>query len=312
VTIPAEAIEHARERDILKVAEQFTRLRKEAANEFVGPCPQCGGTDRFGVNVRKRVFNCRQCDVKGGVIDLMMLAEGVDFKRAVELLAGETWKASEPRREPVRKRESDADNNLGLARVIWKETLPLGDESHAYFAGRKIDISAAPDLGGLRYHPRCPWGSGGGFAPCIVARFSDPVTGERHGIWRRRIDIHETPRSLGPMAGCVIRLWPDDEVTTGLVIGEGVETVLAAATRIRHLGTLLQPAWAAGGTGNLRALPVLAGIEVLTILVDHDEKGDGERAAAACAERWIDAGREVVRLTPKLVGDFNDVVREER
>jgi hypothetical protein len=27
--------------------------------------------------------------------------------------------------------------------------------------------------------------------------------------------------SLGPTAGCVIRLWPDEAVTLGLVIGEG-------------------------------------------------------------------------------------------
>jgi hypothetical protein len=38
--------------------------------------------------------------------------------------------------------------------------------------------------------------------------------------------------------GCVIRLWPDDMVELGLVLGEGVETTLAAATRItasRHV-----------------------------------------------------------------------------
>jgi hypothetical protein len=112
------------------------------------------------------------------------------------------------------------------------------------------------------------------------------------------------------MAACVIRLWPDNEVTTGLVIGEGVETTLAAATCIAHRGTLLQPAWACGGSGNLTAFPVLAGIEALTIIVDNDESGGGQDAAAKCARRWIDAGREVTRLTPKILGgDFNDIVR---
>lgn len=110
------------------------------------------------------------------------------------------------------------------------------------------------------------------------------------------------------MAGCVIRLWPDDEVTTGLVIGEGVETMLAAATRVEHRGTILQPAWACGGTGNLSAFPVLAGVEALTIIVDRDE--GGLTAANACERRWLDAGREVTRLTPKALGfDFNDIVR---
>jgi putative DNA primase/helicase len=60
----------------------------------------------------------------------------------------------------------------------------------------------------------------------------------------------------------------------------------------------------------MRTLPVLSGIEALTLLVDNDVKGDGQKAAAACAARWSSAGREVIRLTPKILGaDFNDVVR---
>ena len=32
--------------------------------------------------------------------------------------------------------------------------------------------------------------------------------------------------------------------------------------------------------------PVLAGIGALTLLVDHDESGAGQRAAEECAARW--------------------------
>jgi hypothetical protein len=151
-------------------------------------------------------------------------------------------------------------------------------------------------------------------APCVVARFTDAITVEPRGIWRRRIDApDEKPRSLGPMAGCVIRLWPDEKVTTGLVIGEGVETVLAAATGVQWRGTLLPPAWACGGTGNLTTFPVLAGVEALTIIVDNDKSGGGQAAAAECAKRWCAAGREAIRLTPDEIGtDFNDLaVRRE-
>jgi putative DNA primase/helicase len=201
----------------------------------------------------------------------------------------------------VRQRNAEA------AARIWKETVPIaGTAGEAYLARRGIELAAVPNYGGLRWHPRCPW-CGHETLPCIVSRFGDALTGEPRGIHRRPIN-GETPRTLGPMRGCVIRLWPDDAVTTGLVIGEGVETVLAAATRIEHRGTLLQPAWAAGNAGNLAELPVLAGIEALTILVDHDASGTGQDAATACARRWLDAGRELVRLTPKIVGtDFNDI-----
>jgi hypothetical protein len=42
------------------------------------------------------------------------------------------------------------------------------------------------------------------------------------------------------MAGCAIRLWPDEVIELGLVIGEGVETTLAAALGIEHRGSLVQ------------------------------------------------------------------------
>jgi|SRR6516162_2726816 hypothetical protein len=106
-------------------------------------------------------------------------------------------------------------------------------------------------------------------------------------------------------------VWPDECVEQGLVLGEGIETVLAAATRIERFGTLLQPAWATGDCGHMRDFPVLPGIEALTLLVDHDCNHAGQNAAAECAARWRAAGCEVIRLTPRRNGDFNDIVRRE-
>ena len=72
----------------------------------------------------------------------------------------------------------------------------------------------------------------------------------------------------------MVRLWPDEEVTSGLCVAEGVETALTAA---RGFGL----AWACLDAANLAALPVLPGVEALTIVADHDEAGI--RAADACA-----------------------------
>src|SRR5262249_2278438 len=95
-----------------------------------------------------------------------------------------------------------------------------------------------------------------------------------------------------------------------LVIGEGLETVLAAATRISYRDAPLQPAWAVLSASALERLPIIAGVERLILLVDHDRAGIN--AAASCANRWQRAGRIVVRLTPKLEGtDFNDLVMPE-
>jgi CHC2 zinc finger/Toprim domain len=183
-----------------------------------------------------------------------------------------------------------------------------GTPGWAYMLARGIDLSLVPDHGGLRFHPQCKWGDG--TAPCVVARFTDAVTNEPRGIWRRRTDIKAKPMTLGRMAGCVIRLWADDLVEQGLVIGEGVETVLSAATQIVEQATVLAPAWAACGTANLASFPVLPGVQVLTILADRDESGAGAAAAKACAERWAAAGREVTILTPRFVKDFNDLTQE--
>jgi hypothetical protein len=56
--------------------------------ERAGPCPVCGGDDRFSINTHKQVFFCRGCGGKGDVIDLVELLDGTDFAHAVETLAG--------------------------------------------------------------------------------------------------------------------------------------------------------------------------------------------------------------------------------
>jgi phage/plasmid primase-like uncharacterized protein len=289
---------------------------KRAGDELFGPCPVCGGRDRFSVHTKKQVFNCRGCAVGGDVIRFVQHVDGCSFSAAVSTLVGGTIRpAPRPKPAPARRDERDDDeqHRLEQAEEIWRTSSPLGPDATVYFLKRGIAINDVPGHGGLRYHARCPWRPGG-TTPAIVGRFTTALGNEPRGIWRRPL-TGEKPKTLGPMAGCVIRLWPDEAVEQGLVVGEGVETCLSAATRITHRGTLLQPAWAACSAGNLERFPVLSGIEALTILVDHDHadargRHAGQEAAAECAARWSAAGREVIRLTPKILGaDFNDVVR---
>lgn len=56
----SDAIAATKQIDLLGLIEPFTQLRKVAAREYAGPCPKCGGTDRFRVNLDKGWF-CRQC-----------------------------------------------------------------------------------------------------------------------------------------------------------------------------------------------------------------------------------------------------------
>jgi putative DNA primase/helicase len=185
-----------------------------------------------------------------------------------------------------------------------------GTPAWAYLEGRGIDLGQLSDRIGeaLRWHPTCPWESGR--HGCMIGLYTDPLTSEARAIHRTAItpDGEKVGRkALGPKAGCVIRLWPAD---SSLVVGEGIETVLSAATHLTHRGNPLQPAWASGDAGNLEALPVIEGVKMLTLLVDRDESGRGQRAAEKTARQWKAAGRDVIRLIPREIGsDFNDVVK---
>ncbi|WP_454763239.1 toprim domain-containing protein [Cupriavidus campinensis] len=100
--------------------------------------------------------------------------------------------------------------------------------------------------------------------------------------------------------GGVVRLWPDEAVTAGLGIAEGIETALS-------LAWAYAPVWACIDAGNLAALPYLTGIDCLLIGADNDPAG--KAAAKACAANRADADAEVF-VTRQVENDLNDVLTE--
>jgi hypothetical protein len=79
-----ESIEQARAVPIASIAPQGLR---KSGKELIGPCPGCGGKDRFAINTTEGVFNCRGCGAKGDVIALQMFLDGCEFEEAVYRLA---------------------------------------------------------------------------------------------------------------------------------------------------------------------------------------------------------------------------------
>ena len=315
--------------DVLRERGILEKLRGRNGT-FAGPCPNCGGKDRFGVSLKKGnggVFHCRGCGAGGGdAISLVRFLDGCDFLRAVETLVGpphigkqgiDEHKARQ--REIERRKKVEIERRQGEQQEaaemretilycdrLWAQTVPLSSSALAYFARRGVVLNDVPKQGGLRFLARCPFG--GTIVPCVVARFTHAVSNAPGGLWRRPI-TGEKPKSIGSIKGHVIRLWPDEDIAEGLVIAEGVETALSAATRMTHRGTLLRPIWACGCADNMRHLPVLSGIEHLTIIADNDESGAGQGAARACAKRWAAAGRDFEVLIPNVTDeDFNDIV----
>jgi hypothetical protein len=312
-----------RDADLLATAVTLgARLKRATAVEWAGPCPVCGGRDRFGVNTKKRLWNCRGC-IAGGrdALSLVMHVRELDFREAVAFLAGE---ATTPK--PARVRPStepkDTESNAFVERLIAGlvgEIGPVRRTPGAQYLSsvRKIDTDAIAGVlertDAIGWHPSVLFREqghplDGRRLGCIVALMTDPVTAMPTGAISR---TYLTPdlakngkaKTLGSPAG-VVRLTPDDEVLGGLHLAEGLETALAG------LSIGLRPMWATGSTALMSKFPVLSGIECLNLIVDNDRNGAGERAAREAEARWRAAGREVRLLRSDAPGDLNDLLKE--
>ena len=145
--------------------------------------------------------------------------------------------------------------------------------------------------------------------PAMIAAMVDIRTNEFRGIHRTALaatararpvaGLGNPKRMLGPAAGACVKLSPDEDVSNGLHIAEGIETALAC------MAMGFQPMWAAMSASGIAKFPVLAGIDALTVFADHD--ATGMAAAADCARRWDSAARDVTSIIPALAGtDFAD------
>jgi putative DNA primase/helicase len=196
--------------------------------------------------------------------------------------------------------------NRRRAGELWQEAVPItATVASRYLATRRLYPLVDSEGRVLRFHPSCRYDTTR--HPCLLALMRDVRTDEPRAI--QRTALTQTGEkigrmTLGPKTGAAIKLSADEDVTMGLAVGEGVETVLSAML----MG--FTPAWALGDAGNVRAFPVLSGIECLTIVVDNDEGGTGQRTALECSMRWTGAGREVFRVIPDRRGDdMNNVVQ---
>src|SRR5262245_20881394 len=101
---------------------------KRVGSELVGPCPVCGGRDRFGVNTRKQIWNCRGCAKGGDILDLVQHLDGVRLGEAVKSLTGMSPRSTSPTRPtpPTSKRiVNEQPDPIEPAERIWRETVAI-------------------------------------------------------------------------------------------------------------------------------------------------------------------------------------------
>jgi hypothetical protein len=175
-------------------------------------------------------------------------------------------------------------------RQIWSSCRCIDSKSPAaLYLGARGCALPHPD-GDLRWHPALTHPSGY-VGPALVALVTDVRDAQRwlslHRTWiaadgsGNKADVNPSRMLLKghrKSGGC-IRLWPDDWVTLGLGIAEGIETALTLARGFT-------PVWATIDASNLAAFPYLWPIESLTVAVDNDPAGI--KAFEALARRWWD------------------------
>jgi putative DNA primase/helicase len=266
---------------MLGVSESFL------ANKH-GPCPMCGGKDRWRFDDRDGhgTWICNQCGAGDGV-SLVMKAKGWDFKTAaeeIEKLMGDV----EPKAPKV---APDPKQQLEDMRGMWRRAKPPGELVHRYLRSRGIDGEYC-NLGELWREMvalmRAPDGQG-----CMVHRTLLTADGRRDS----RLFMPGTIPD-----GAAVRLMPHGDV---LGIAEGIETALSASILFEI------PCWAALNTSLLKKWTPPADVKRVVIFGDCDANFAGHAAAYELARRLAEKVSVSVEIPRQIGTDWNDVLREQ-
>ncbi|MBY6120244.1 hypothetical protein KUV64_13990 [Mameliella alba] len=164
------AIEDCRARPIREVAAELQLGLEEKSGWLSGPCPVCGGHDRFNINTRDGGFFCRKgCEARGsGPIDLVMVTLRLEFMDAVREMHGDLpekvtqeeldrRRAQRAKAEEKRAAEAERHREKAIegARGIWTRARGQGMQPvRDYLALRGLTPERLPELPGcLRYLP---------------------------------------------------------------------------------------------------------------------------------------------------------------
>jgi hypothetical protein len=281
--------------------------------EFAALCPfHNEKTPSFFVVEDKGFFHCFGCGAHGDAIGFVMRVDKLKFGAAVTRLAGELGAAvaavapppvGAALLAPAERREKE-ERNRRIAWRLWLDARdPRGTPVETYLRGRGVSLPPAPVL---RFAPRCWNRETGKELPAMLARVDD-ANGNFlavHRTWLRpdgtdKADLDEPKWSLASTRGGAIRLAPAALV---LAIAEGIENALTAITAG-------YAAWSAVSKGGFKTVALPSEVREVLIVADHDENGEGERAARKAADRWHAEGLRVrLWLAARVGDDLNDMM----
>jgi putative DNA primase/helicase len=306
--------------DLLETANRYGAKLRRVGRENIGPCPACGGTDRFSINQLKFKWHCRGHGGGHGAISLTMHIGHLSFLQACEDLTGEpnpTGVKSQPLTEEQQaernrqRQQNDAraaarkaaeikaeDNSRHATHGIWDASGSLSGPAEAYLARRGFAGFTDP---ALRFHPGLSYPGEQGKFPALICRVDD-ISGQLTGIWREYLsrDGNKAPfeypkLGLGPCAGGAVRL---GGIGRHIGAAEGVFSALGAHFLIGKR----YPVWAALSTSGLIGFEIPMQVERLTLFPDGDaamrKRGEeyepavpaGRKAVASLRNRAIQEG----------------------
>jgi DNA primase len=299
MSIDARLIESAHATPIERVIDQHG-IKLRGKIERCGPCPICGGTDRFSINTKKQVFNCRGCGVGGDAIALVQFLNGCSFQSAISTLTGENprSKRNAPEDISLSPRDHDHDDRQrDKALRLWRVSeLPMAAPVEAYLRSRGIasflpaTVRFLPPLK-PEHHPAMivAYGMANEREPGSLDIAENKITAVQLTLIKPdgsgKVDVKPNKLTIGSPADQPMVIAPVNDLL-GLAICEGVEDALSAQ-RATGLG-----AWASGGASFMPKLArtVPHYVETVTIYAHEDDAGQrgARHLADALAARGVD------------------------
>lgn len=288
------------------IGEQFLKNKH-------GPCPVCGGRDRFRFDNKGRgAFFCNQCGAGDG-FKLVMRVHGFQFAEARKkvlaaagLIDGCEWVP--PQARPQDETIERAEPTVRVRRLL-RECCAIENCEPAIRYLQSRMLWPLPEGHTLRAHPSVEYWEDRqriGRYPALVAEIrdlcSELVTAHVTYLTPdgQKLGGYEPRKILSVMTGregCVAQIMLRDGDTLG--IAEGIETALSAA---KLTGI---PCWSAINRSLLQKFEPPHDLSKLVIFADRDVPG--LEAAAKLMERLQEKLRLEIR-TPQFK-DFNDVLR---
>jgi hypothetical protein len=295
--IDARSIDRAR---LVRIEDEVARrgiALKGKSIDRCGPCPVCGGTDRFSIHLKKQVFHCRGCAVGGDVIKLVRHIDGCSLAFAVETLIGDEVRpqAAPPATKEQNLAEYERQQHRKAA-WLWSQRKPItGSIAECYLRSRGITCELPATLGFLpsrrpEHHPAMIAAFG------LVDEPEPGIIGEARKVTSvhltllapddsAKAEVEKPKLVVGSPGTLPIVLAPPSDLLA-LAVTEGIEDALTV-----HQSTGLG-AWAAGSAGRM---PKLAEVipsysECVTIYAHSDEAGQhgAQQVAQALHERGIE------------------------